>query len=71
MTRENMFVDTRREDWMTAELEEKLRGVSKDGKINCAQAQQFARENNIPMNKMKLFLDAVKLKVANCQLGCF
>jgi len=71
MTRENMFGDARREDWMTAELEEKLKSISKDGKINCAQAQQFARENNIPMNKMKPFLDAVKLKVANCQLGCF
>ena len=71
MTRENMFVDARREDWMTAELEEKLKGISKDGKINCAQAQQFARENNVPMNKMKPFLDAVKLKVGNCQIGCF
>jgi len=71
MTRENMFVDARREDWMTAELVEKLKGISKDGKINCAQAQQFARENNVPMNKMKPFLDAVKLKVGNCQIGCF
>ena len=71
MTRENMYADARREDWMTAELEGKLKSISKDGKINCAQAQQFARENNIPMNKMKPFLDAVKLKVANCQLGCF
>ena len=71
MTRENMFADSKREQWMTTELEEKLKSLSKDGKINCAQAQQFARENNIPISKMKSFLDAVKLKAANCQLGCF
>jgi hypothetical protein len=71
MTRENMFVDAEREDWMTSELEEKLNSLVRDGRINCAQAQQFARDNNISMNKMKSFLDVLKLKVSNCQLGCF
>ena len=71
MTRENMFEDAKREDWMTPELEEKLNGLVIEGRINCAQAQQFARDNNIAMNKMKAFLDVLKLKVSNCQLGCF
>ena len=71
MTRENIFDDVKREDWMTSELEEKLSSLVKDSRINCAQAQQFARDNNISMNKMKSFLDALKLKVSNCQLGCF
>ena len=71
MTRENMFVDARREDWMTPELEEELKGLSKDGKIKCFQAQQFAKENSIPMNQMKSCLDVLELKVSNCQLGCF
>jgi hypothetical protein len=71
MTREDMFVDPKREDWMTSELEERLRDISKEGKINCAQAQQFANDNNIPMNKIRAFLDVLQLKVHNCQLGCF
>ena len=71
MTRADMFENTAREGWMTPELEEALKKLAPGGKINCAQAQQFARDNSIPMNKMKNFLDAVKLKVQSCQLGCF
>ena len=71
MSRENMFADARRADWMTSELEEKLKGLAHDGKISCAQAQQFAGDNNIDLNKMKPFLDVLQLKVGSCQLGCF
>jgi len=66
-----MFQNAEREPWMTRQLEDRLKALAKDNKISCAQAQQFARENNIAMNKMKSFLDVVKLKVKNCQLGCF
>lgn len=71
MTRADMFVNPQRDDWMTPELEKKLVSTAKDGKITCAQAQQFARDNHIPMNKMKVFLDVAHLKVQSCQLGCF
>lgn len=71
MSRADMFVNPAREDWMTEELIQKLKAVSKDGKITCAAAQQFARDNGITMNKMKAFVDFVTLKVQSCQLGCF
>ena len=71
MTREDMFVNPVREEWMTAELESAIKNIAKDGYITCAQAQKFARDNNIEMKKMKSFLDVVTLKVTNCQLGCF
>lgn len=71
MSRADMFQNTQREAWMTPELEAKIRAIATDNKITCAQAQQFARENGIAMNKMKAFLDVLKLKVYNCQLGCF
>ncbi|MCX5894376.1 MAG: hypothetical protein NTZ51_00885 [Proteobacteria bacterium] len=72
MTRADMFVNPKREDWMTPELEAKLKSAAdKDGKISCYQAQKFAQDNNIQMNKMKAFLDVAHLKVQNCQLGCF
>ncbi len=71
MSRADMFVNPTREDWMTDELIQKLKAVSIDGKITCAAAQQFARDNGIRMNKMKAFVDVVTLKVQSCQLGCF
>ncbi|MCP4716156.1 MAG: hypothetical protein GY868_13650 [Deltaproteobacteria bacterium] len=71
MTRENMFVDAKREDWMTLELEEELRGLAVSGKVDCAKAQQFAREHGITMSKMRSFLDVLQFKVGSCQLGCF
>jgi len=45
--------------------------VAREGKITCAAAQQFARDNGIVMNRMKAFVDVVGLKVQSCQLGCF
>ena len=71
MTREDMFKNIEREDWMTPELQEKLLNLAKDGKVTCAQAQQFARDNKIVMNQMKALLDVVHLKVESCQLGLF
>jgi len=66
-----MFVNPVRADWMTDELIQKIKSIAKDGKIPCAAAQQFARDNGIAMNKMKAFMDVANLKVQNCQLGCF
>ena len=71
MTRENMFMNTEPETWMTPELAEKLQGLARDGKVTCAQAQQFARDNKIVMHKMKALLDVLQLKVESCQLGLF
>jgi hypothetical protein len=56
---------------MTKELEKQLRDMAADGKVNCAEAQKFAKENNIPLNKMKSFMDVLQFKVGSCQLGCF
>ena len=71
MTRENLFANAKEEDWMTEELKTQLRELAVNDKVNCAQAQKFAKENNIPLNKMKSFLDVLQFKVGNCQLGCF
>ena len=71
MSRENMFESALKEDWMTEELIEELRGLAADGRVNCEKAQKFANKHNIPMNKMKAFLDVIQLKVGKCQLGCF
>ena len=71
MSRENIFENAKREDWMTEDLAKQLRAIAKNGKVPCAQAQKFANDNNIPLNEMKSFLDVLQFKVGNCQLGCF
>jgi hypothetical protein len=71
MSREKIFEKAKREDWMTKELEKQLRDMVTDGKVNCAEAQKFAKENNIPLNEMKSFMDVLQFKVGSCQLGCF
>ena len=71
MSRADKFANSVRQDWMTDALIEKLKAVSKDGKISCAAAQQFARDNGIAMNNMNSFLNYTHLKVKSCQLGCF
>jgi hypothetical protein len=71
MSRENIFEKAKREDWMTKELEKQLRDMATDGKVTCAEAQKFAKDNNIPLSRMKSFLDVLQFKVGSCQLGCF
>ena len=71
MSRENIFEKAEREDWMTEALEQQLRNLAADGKVNCAEAQKFAEDNNIPLSKMRSFLDVLQFKVGKCQLGCF
>jgi hypothetical protein len=71
MSRENIFEKAKREDWMTKELEKQLRDMAADGKVTCAETQKFAKDNNIPLSRMKSFLDVLQFKVGSCQLGCF
>lgn len=53
------------------EIIAKLKEASKEGKITCALAQKIAVENKIPMKKVGDLLNQVKIKIIQCQLGCF
>ena len=56
---------------MEEEITEKIREVSKDGKITCAMAQKIALENKVPMKQLGDLLNQLKIKISQCQLGCF
>jgi hypothetical protein len=71
MSKPDMFATARREEWMTADLEQELSALAVNGKVACAQAQQFALKHDIPLIHIRNFLDVLQLKVSNCQLGCF
>jgi hypothetical protein len=71
MTKPDMFATAQREGWMSAELEQELSALAVNGRVACAQAQQFALKHDIPLINIRKFLDVLHLKVSNCQLGCF
>jgi len=53
------------------EIVAKLREAAKEGKITCAMAQKIATENKVPMKRVGELLNQMKIKIAQCQLGCF
>jgi hypothetical protein len=53
------------------EIVAKLKEAAKEGRITCAMAQKIAIDNKIPMKKVGDLLNQMKIKVSQCQLGCF
>ena len=53
------------------EIIAKLKEAAREGKIACAVAQKMAVENKIPMKKVGDLLNQMKIKISQCQLGCF
>jgi len=49
----------------------KLKETAKDGKISCAMAFKIAKESNLSTKEMGTLLNQLKIKITNCQLGCF
>jgi hypothetical protein len=60
-----------KEPWMTEKLQTSLKQLAKEGKITCVQAHNFAHEQSIELDKMRLLLDFCGIKLKECQLGCF
>jgi pantothenate kinase len=48
-----------------------VRRAAPEGKITCAQATQLADEHQFPRREMGSLLDELKVKIRDCQLGCF
>jgi len=53
------------------EIVAKLKELARDGKITCAAAQKIAVENKIPLKQVGDMLNQMKIKIIQCQLGCF
>ncbi len=52
-------------------LEEKIKSKARDGKIACAQALKLAEEAGVTSREVGDTLNALKIKIVGCQLGCF
>lgn len=52
-------------------LVDRIMKVSKDGKIACSQALKIAKEEDVSSKEIGELLNKIKVKIINCQLGCF
>jgi hypothetical protein len=53
------------------ELRTKIRAAAPEGKIPCAAAFQLAEELNISRKELGNLLNELRIKIIQCQLGCF
>jgi hypothetical protein len=52
-------------------LEETILERSKDGKIPCAVCFKIAEDLGIPKKEITKVLNEMKIRICECQLGCF
>jgi len=52
-------------------LEETILKKSKDGKLPCALCFKIAEDSGISKREMGKILNEMKVKISQCQLGCF
>ena len=52
-------------------LEEAILQKSKDGKLPCAVCFKIAEDFGISNKEMGKILNEMKVKISQCQLGCF
>jgi hypothetical protein len=50
---------------------ERIKEVSKNGKISCRAAHEVAKELNVPVREVGRLINELKLKIVACELGCF
>ena len=55
---------------MITDCASKLKKMTCDGILTCAQIVTFAKHNNIELEKMKPLLHAAGIKVKDCEQTC-
>jgi hypothetical protein len=53
------------------ELKAKIRAAAPELKITCAAAMSLAKELGISREEMGAMLNELRIKITQCQLGCF
>lgn len=52
-------------------LEEQVLKAAKDGRITCARLRKIAEETGVSCKLAGKTADRLKIKISNCDLGCF
>lgn len=58
-------------DIMHEQLKKKLREASVDGRITCAVARKIAEELGVAHKDVGAAANELKIRIKDCQLGCF
>jgi hypothetical protein len=53
------------------DLKARITTAAPEGRIPCAAAFRLAQELNLSRKEMGELLNELKIKIAQCQLGCF
>jgi hypothetical protein len=53
------------------DLKNRIRAAAPEGKIACAAALRLAKELGLPRKELGELLNELKIKITQCQLGCF
>ncbi len=54
-----------------SEVQDKIRAAAVNGKIPCESAFQLAQDLGISRSRLGELLNELKIKIIQCQLGCF
>jgi hypothetical protein len=55
----------------TDEIKERIRAAAPEGRIACAAAFRLAEEMGLSRRRLGELLNELKIKIIQCQLGCF
>lgn len=50
---------------------EAIRNTAKDNRLTCEQAHTLGKELDVPLEEIGRICNELKIKIKNCQLGCF
>lgn len=53
------------------EVKARIKAAAPAGKISCSAAMSLAKELGISRKEMGEMLNELRIKIAQCQLGCF
>jgi hypothetical protein len=48
-----------------------VQGRVKDGRLTCEQAHDLGRTLGVPLREIGTVCNELKIKITDCQLGCF
>ncbi len=55
----------------TADLKARIRAAAPEGRIPCPVAMRLAEELGVSRREMGDLLNELRIKITQCQLGCF
>lgn len=52
-------------------LEEMVKAKARENKVTCGELYQLSIEQGVSLEELGKIVDGLKIKISQCQLGCF